>query len=79
MSKNNSKVIIGRKWSNPEITIEIDKVGISISTELSSFITDVAEAMGNPTLLFSKEALRNKLEIAIKEVIEELKYATKGA
>lgn len=71
-------ITILRKWGNPEIFIELTDQGISIELTLAQFIRaladEVAEPLvetiandaGNPSLWFTKEALRKNLVQAIE-------------
>ena len=70
------KIVVSRKWNNPEVTafMENNEVGAKIS--LDDFINGVVEEVGNPTSLVTKQALKNRLIIASSEVIKEMKKQT---
>lgn len=70
------KIVVSRKWNNPEVTafMENNEVGAKIS--LDDFINAVVEEVGNPTSLVTKQALKNRLIIASSEVIKEMKKQT---
>ncbi len=75
--KARSAVIVSRKWQNPKIAVTVNADGISIGIELSQFLTSLAEEVGSPATLFSKQALKAKLEEAASKVISEMKDVTK--
>ena len=70
------KIVVSRKWNNPNVTafMENNEVGDKIS--LDDFINAVVEEIGNPTSLVTKQALRNRLIIASSEVVKEMKKQT---
>lgn len=70
------KVIVSRKWHQPEIRtfVSIDQVGSEIS--LDDFLQAMVEHMGNPTLLVTKNALQSKVQQASIAVLDEMRKAT---
>lgn len=72
------KITILRKWSNPEITIDVSDTGIGIEMSLDAFlialvdevaeplVESIAASAGNPSLLFTKAALTKHLINAIE-------------
>lgn len=70
------KLITSRKWHNPDIRTYMTGEEVGSEIDLADFITAVVEEIGNPTMLVTKAALKNKLEIAAQAVIHEMKAAT---
>lgn len=70
------KIVVSRKWSNPEINVfmEVSEIGASIS--LSDFLDSIVEEIGNPSTLMTKQALKAKLISASAVVVKELKDKT---
>jgi hypothetical protein len=70
------KVIVSRKWKEPEITtfVDVEQVGSSIS--LDDYLISLTEEIGNPTMIVSKAALLKRLQDASSVVVIELKKTT---
>lgn len=70
------KVIVSRKWKEPEITtfVDVEQVGSSIS--LDNYLISLVEEIGNPTMIVSKAALLKRLQDASSVVVIELKKTT---
>ena len=70
------KVIVSRKWKQPEITtfVDVEQVGSSIS--LDDYLISLTEEIGNPTMIVSKAALLKRLQDASSVVVIELKKTT---
>jgi hypothetical protein len=86
MSEMKRKVVVSRKWNNPEITVSYDSEGIYIFTSADDFLTGLLKEY---TALKSKwykrlvnwhypsEAkMRDLMSQALKKVEEEMKMAT---
>lgn len=76
MQKNRSRVIVSRKWHEPEIRTFVDHKEVGSEIELDDFIQAVIEEVGNPTLLVTKKALHTAVKNAIQHVIHEMKAKT---
>jgi len=76
-TKERAAVIISRKWNNPKIMAVVNKEGISLGMELEKFVDSLAEEIGSPLLLSSKEQLRKKLHQAAKLVVDEIKEGSR--
>jgi hypothetical protein len=73
-----AKVTILRKWNSPTILITVSDESIAIEMTLSDFVCaltdevaeplvkDVAALIGNPTFIFTNEALQRKLIAGIE-------------
>lgn len=72
-----SKVIIGRRWDNPNITVDVTTDAIGISMPLADFIHALSIEAGNPTMLLTVSALEKKLIQAADEVVAGMKEETK--
>ena len=70
------KVIVSRKWKQPEVTtfVDVEQVGSSIS--LDDYLISLTEEIGNPTMIVSKAALLKRLQDASSVVVIELKKTT---
>lgn len=94
-------VKVVRKWSAPEIRVWINNDEIGISMELDQFLAsladiaaerlakNIAEAAGNPTLLFTRAQLERRIAdsledadaravfaAAAQEIVDEMKRGT---
>ena len=70
------KVIVSRKWRNPEIRAYATKEEVGAEIDLTAFLDSIVEEIGNPTMLVTKAALRAKLEVAKDAVLKEMKETT---
>lgn len=70
------KVIVARKWKEPEITTFVDVQQVGSSMSLDDYLVSIVEEIGNPTTIISKSALLKKLQEASSVIIMELKKAT---
>ena len=70
------KVIVSRKWKQPEVTtfVDVEQVGSSIT--LDDYLISLTEEIGNPTMIVSKAALLKRLQDASSVVVIELKKTT---
>lgn len=79
-------VLISKRWHRPEIEITVksprdlgpaskDGLGgeMSIQMELDSFLESLSVEMKNPTFVFTKNQLKERMLEASKEVIKEMK------
>lgn len=67
------KVIICRKWNNPKIEAWITRKEIGLSISLEDFLECLVEEMGNPSTMFTKKALLEKLQAATREIVKGVK------
>jgi hypothetical protein len=74
MSKE--RVIISRKWKNPEITVYVDSESIGAHMDVESYIDTLVDQISNVSLIMSKEQLSRKLKDAHVLVVEEMKSST---
>lgn len=70
-------VVISRKWNNPKITVMVTSKEISMEVSIDQYLESLLAEMGNPTLLVTKEQLKNKLFTASAAVIQEFKGSTR--
>lgn len=68
-----SKVVIGRKWNNPNIYTYIDVNKIELDISLKDFIHALAEEIGNPALCMTKAQLEKRMQTALDKVLSEVK------
>lgn len=76
MSK--AKVCIRRKWGNHpiEVLAFLDDTEVGVKVQLTDFLDALVEEMGNPSMVMTKAALKDKLRKALPAVEEEFKKAT---
>ena len=70
------KVIVTRKWKEPQITTFVDVEQIGSSMSLDDYLVSLVEEIGNPTMVVSKSALLKRLQDASSVVVTELKKTT---
>jgi hypothetical protein len=75
MSKE--RVIISRKWKNPEITVYVDSEAIGARMDVEMYIDTLVDQLSNVSLIVTKEQLARKLKDAHIFVVEEMKSSTK--
>ena len=71
-----SKVVIGRKWSNPQIYAYVDGDKIEMQISLEDFLTGLVDEIGSPATLLTKAALKARVLAASRAVVEEVKKAS---
>lgn len=69
-------VLVGRKWNNPNITIEVSTEGIEVRMTLEDFLTSVVTEIGSPAMLFRQEALGSAVLEAANRVVAGMKRET---
>ena len=57
-----------------QLWVEENEVGIRISLE--DYLNHLVDNLGNPALIFTASALRNKLQIASDTIIQSMKAET---
>ena len=70
------KVVISRHWDNPQITVSVNKDKIEVFSDIDDFITALLEELGSPTLILTRNQLKQKLRLATVKVIEKTKLTT---
>ena len=72
-----STVYVSRKWKNPIINsfMTIGEVGSNM--DLDAFLETLVEEIGNPTLMFTKATLLQKLRDASEKIKVEMKEGTR--
>lgn len=71
-------VVVSRKWNNPSIQMWVNDKEIGLAMTASEFLDSLVAEVGNPTLLVTKQMLRNALEQAANKVFDEMKsHSTK--
>jgi hypothetical protein len=73
----NERVVVSRKWANPEITAFVTNIEVGASMSLDDFLSALSEEVGNPTWFFSKAQLFAKLVQAKDHILKEMKDTTK--
>jgi hypothetical protein len=74
MSKE--RVIISRRWKNPEITVYVDASELGARMDIEQYLTSLSEQVSNISLIITKEQLLRKLKDAHLLVVEEMKSST---
>jgi hypothetical protein len=77
MNTEFTKVVVGRHWESPNLTVGVTTQGIEISMDMGDFLHAVALETGNPALLLTVGALERKLVAAADEVVRKMKGETK--
>lgn len=72
-------VLVSRKWSNPEILVGISNDGISIQMGMNEFVEALVTEVGSPAMLFSSDALRQKITAAAQKIQTEMQASTAQA
>lgn len=70
------KIVVSRKWDNPNIEIFLNTTEVGARIELYKFLDLLILEIGNPTLLLTKTALSNKIQEATNKIVLELKNQT---
>lgn len=68
-----AKVIIMRKWNNPEIKMYVDLEQINLSISLEDFKNALKQQIGSVTFVFRKKTFDELLDKAFEEVIRSIK------
>jgi len=66
-------VTISRYWNSPAITTSISQEGISLQTDMADFLTALVKEMGSVTWVVTNTQFREKLDNAVRAVIEKIK------
>ena len=74
MSKE--KVVVSRKWKNPEITIFVSSEEIGARMSIDVYIDTLVQQVGSIPLMLTKDQLARKLKDAHVFVVEEMKAST---
>ncbi len=72
-----SKVVISRKWNNPEISASVTNEKIELVMKLDDFVEALGRELGSPTWMFTQATLIEKLNAAYSRVMSEVKGASK--
>lgn len=73
IAKEKSKLLVGRKWHNPEIYIKVCPEGINIEMELADAIRAACQEFGNPTTVVTVKGLEKRMLKAVEKVIAGMK------
>lgn len=71
------KVVVSRKWEQPEITVSVSDTEINSKMDFLPFLNSIIEEMGSPTFVMTKSQLFYKLQEAAVKVVNEMKIATR--
>lgn len=74
MSKE--KVVVSRKWKNPEITVFVSSEEIGAKMDIETYLDTLAQQVASIPLTMTKEQLARKLKDAHVLVAEEMKSST---
>lgn len=74
MSKE--KVVVSRKWKNPEITVFVSSEEIGAKMDIETYLDTLAQQVASIPLTITKEQLARKLKDAHVLVAEEMKSST---
>ncbi len=67
------KLVIGRKWNNPEIYTHIDVNKIELGISMENLVHALAQEVDKPALIMTKAQLEKRLQIAMTKVLSEIK------
>jgi hypothetical protein len=73
---NKAKIVVGRKWNNPEIYVKVTDNEIDMAVNSADFINALVEELGSPALIMTKEGLKARLRDAFTKVLSEIKTAS---
>lgn len=74
------KIVVSRKWKQPEILVRMTDEEIGIEIDLHTFIDCMAQELGGaPFVIWTKDQLHNRLEKATSAIVQEMKNATNRA
>ena len=71
------RIVVARKWENPEILAFMSDKEVGASMDLVSFLSALAQEVGNPTLLFSTQGMLKKMLEASETIQKEMKESTR--
>lgn len=71
-----SKLVVLRRWDNPNVQVYVSADEISLELPVKSFISALAAEVGNPTMLMTKKQLLDALLKASDRVVGEVKQAS---
>lgn len=71
------KLIVSRKWKNPQIEVFVSDTGVGSKMDFIPFLNSMIEEMGSPTFIMTKSQLFYKLQEAAVAVVSEMKTATR--
>ena len=74
MSKE--KIVVSRRWNEPEIELFVSQVEVGARMGLQPFIDAVLEELGSPTMIMTRAQLAKKVDAAITSVVDEMKRQT---
>jgi hypothetical protein len=74
MSKE--KVVVSRKWKNPEITVFVSSEEIGAKMDIEAYLDTLVQQVASIPLTMTKEQLARKLKDAHVLVVEEMKSST---
>lgn len=66
-------VTISRYWNNPAITTTVSNKSIGISVSMDDFKEALKHEMGSVALVFTEQALSDKIDKAVIAVLEKIK------
>lgn len=71
-----TKIIVCRKWQEPEIELFVDQTEIGAKMSLDDFKLAIHNEIGSPALLMTKAQMLDALDKAITAVVAEMKSST---
>jgi hypothetical protein len=76
MTDRRDRVVVGRKWNNPNIYTLVESERIEMRILLDDFINALAVEMGSPAFLMTKAGLKERLKLAATAALDEIKKAS---
>lgn len=73
----NEKIVISRKWEQPEIRAYVTAQEVGAEMSVDEFLDSLMSQISNIPLTFTKETMLSKLKAASKEVFIEMRDKTK--
>lgn len=68
-----NKVVVGRKWNNPEIYTHLSTEKIQLEISIEDFVLALANEIKRPAFILSRNGLNTELLAAIPKVLSEVK------
>jgi len=72
----NEKLVVIRKWKEPEVRVYVTDQEIGIEMDSLSYLTNLVEQVSNVTFTMTKAQLLNKLTESHNNIVASMKQAT---
>ena len=70
------KVVVGRKWNNPEVYTQLCDEKIELAISIENFVLALAAEIKSPAFILTKAGLAHELSAAIPKVLSEVKKSS---